>query len=78
MTDILFELLEERKDARNSITITFTNIGNVHMTQNFMVELTKVGVTNWIVVSFDAESCKILGENCYHDVTKNFNLDKVS
>lgn len=78
MTNILFALLEERKDARNSITITFTNIGNVLMTQNFMVELAKVGVHNWIVVSFDAESCEILGNYCYHDPTKNFNLDKIS
>jgi hypothetical protein len=77
MTNQLFDLLEQRKDAQHSVTITFTNIGNVKMTQNFMVELAKVGIRNWIVVSFDAESCEILGEFCYHDISKNFNLDKV-
>lgn len=39
MTDKLFALLEQRKDEMNSITITFTNIGNVNMTMNFMVEV---------------------------------------
>eukprot|EP00026_Physarum_polycephalum_P005135 Phypoly_transcript_05164.p1 GENE.Phypoly_transcript_05164~~Phypoly_transcript_05164.p1 ORF type:complete len:547 (+),score=81.40 Phypoly_transcript_05164:75-1715(+) len=77
MTDRLFTLLEERKDAMKSITITFTNIGNVKMTRNFMIELEKVGVHNWIVVSFDAESCELLGQYCYHDESKTFNPDKV-
>jgi hypothetical protein len=74
----LKDLIDERKDHTNSITLIFVNVNNLQLAHNFLLECTKYNINNYAIFSLDNyTTCEKLevDNHCYFDESYDFSSE---